>query len=48
MAELKTKATRASVPAYLKTVDDIDCAVLRKLIARSVSDMRKMYTCSQC
>ncbi len=42
MAELKTKATSASVAAFLKTVNK----VLGRRVARSVTDMKKMYECT--
>lgn len=31
---------------YLKNLDDVDRNVLRRLVARSVTDMKKMYECS--
>lgn len=31
---------------YLKRLDDVDRKALRRLIARSVADMKKMYECS--
>lgn len=30
---------------YLKRLDDVDRKVLRRLVTRSVADMRKMYDC---
>ncbi len=31
---------------YLKKLDDVDRKVLRRLVARSVTDMKKMYECT--
>lgn len=31
---------------YLKNLDDVDRKVLRRLVARSVTDMKKMYECT--
>ena len=31
---------------YIKRLEDVDLAVLRKLIAHSVADMHKMYECA--
>ncbi len=31
---------------YVKSLDDIDCKVLARLIERSVADMKKIYECT--
>ena len=31
---------------YLKKLEDVDRKVLRRLVARSVTDMKKMYECT--
>ena len=45
MKKLGTYKTGKSC-LYMKKLGDVDTAVLKKLIARSVTDMRRMYTCS--
>lgn len=31
---------------YLRRLDDVDRSILRRLVARSVADMKKMYDCT--
>ena len=51
MTELKTKPNKMKVSTFLdavenvKSLDDIDRKILRKLIERSVTDIKQMYAC---
>jgi len=40
------KYTTGKSCLYVKKLQDVDQAVLRQLISRSVTDMRKKYECS--